>query len=149
MTTPVGPVAVLRVYHDEIYNLVTDEDPENERSTAEQAVVGDEIYEVLGEYRNLNFATGEEDVRKKIQQTVPGGFTDIEVSPDFTSTPTEFTHLAEFLLDRHAPAEHVVGLYVVSGDKKIAKRLAALMDVELLTKEPVASAPAEDEEAPA
>jgi hypothetical protein len=144
VTTPAEPVALVRVYHDEIYSLVTDEDPNNEQSTDEQAVVAGEVYDSLGEYRVQSALTGEDEVRKKIRQTVPGGYTEVGISPDFTGTPTEFTHLAEMLLDRHAPGEHVTGLYCLAGDKKIAKRLAALMDVEYLTTEPEAPAPAQE-----
>lgn len=134
MTTPRLPIAVVRIYHDEIFSLVTDE---AETPVEGQVMVGDQTYETLGEYR-VTGKDGSEETRNKIQQSVPGGYTQVEISPDVIGTPTEFTHMAEFLLDRHAPGEHVTGLFLVTGDDKTAKRLAAVMGVEYLTAEPTA-----------
>lgn len=145
MTTPRPAIAVVRVYHDEIFSLVQDEAT---TSTEGQVEVSGETYESLGEYR-VTGQKGEEEVRNKIQQTVLGGYTEVGITPDLTETSpgvfgtaTEITHVAEFLLDRHAPGEHVTGLYCVEGDKKVAKRLAAVMGVDYLTSEPVEESPA-------
>lgn len=132
MTTPRPAIAVVRIYHDEIFSLVQDEAP---TPVEGQVEVGGETYQSLGEYR-VTGQKGEEEVRNKIQQTVPGGYTEVEISPDFGSTPTEFTHTAEFLLDRHAPESHVTGLFCLSGDDKVAKRLAAVMGIDYLTTAP-------------
>ena len=147
MTTPDaprGPIATVRIYHDEIYSLV-----ENEADTPTDGSVevDGKTYPSLGEYR-VTGPKGEEEVRNKIQQTIPGGYTEVDITPDLTETSpgvfgtaTEITHVAEFLLDRHAPGEHVTGLYCVEGDDKVAKRLAAVMGVDYLTTEPTAPAP--------
>ena len=130
MTTEArSPLAVVRVYHDEIFSLVSD------------LTIDGKTYESLGQYQ-VTGRDGTEEVRNKIQQTLPGAYTEVQISPDVTGTPTEFTHMAEFLLDRHAPGEHVTGLFCVDGDKKVAQRLAAVMGVDFLTKEPKAPAPA-------
>lgn len=140
MTEVRSAVAVVRVYHDEIYSLVNDE---AKKPVDGQVTVEGETYEALGEYKVIG-KDGSEETRSKIQQTVLGGYTEVEISPDVAGTPTEFTHMAEFLLDRHAPGEHVTGLYCVEGDQKVAKRLAAVMGVDYLTKEPKAPAPAQE-----
>jgi hypothetical protein len=130
---------VVRIYHDEIFSLVSDEAATPVQG---QVTVGGETFQSLGEYRVNSIKGDAEEIRHKVQMTVPGGYTEVEVSPDVVGTPTEFTHMAEFLLDRHAPGEHVTGLFCRSGDEKVAQRLAAVMGVEYLTTEPTAQAPA-------
>lgn len=130
MTTPRGPLATVRIYHDEIFSLVVDEAA---TPVEGQVTVGDETFFALGEYAVIGKG-GEPEVRTKIQQFVSGGFTEVAVSPDVVGSPTEFTHMAEFLLDRHAPGEHVTGLQLVDGDEAVAKRLAAVMGVEYMSQ---------------
>ncbi len=135
MTTARPPLAKIYLYHDEIFNLVKDEDPDNEQSTSEQVVFQGEVYDSLGEYQH-NALTGEVETRKKIQQSLPGTWTDIDVSPDFDpSNNKEFAHLADTLLDRHAPGEHIVGLHSPDNEA-LGRRLAAVMGVEYLTTMP-------------
>lgn len=140
MSTPRTALATVRIYHDEIFSLVQDEAAS---PVDGQVTVGDQTYDTLGQYR-VTGRDGTEETRHKVQMTVPGGYTEVEISPDVVGTPTEFTHMAEFLLDRHAPGEHVTGLFCLEGDKKVAKRLAAVMGVDYLTTEPQAPAPAQE-----
>lgn len=134
-------MTTLYLYHSTTFDLVADEDPKNKQTAKGEVLFQGEVYESLGTRQvNSALAGPEGETRHKIALDTPGGGTFVQVSPDFTGTPTEFTHLAEMLLDRHAPGEAITGIYSPD-DEAFAKRLAALMGVEFLATEPDQPAP--------
>lgn len=122
-------MTTLLLHHDKKFNIVTDEDPDNEQTEAGQVLLDGEVYESLGDYTVLG-PKGEETRQKILMDDPdPESVTTITLPDDYEATPTAVTHLAEMLLDRHAPGEAITG--ISSPDNPtFAKRLGALMGVE-------------------
>lgn len=122
-------MTTLHLHHDKKFNIVTDEDPENQQTEAGQVLLGETVYESLGEYR-VQGPKGDE-IRQKILMDDPNpeDFTTIVIPEGYEATPTALTHLAEALLDRHAPSDALTGISSPD-DPQFAKRLGALMGVE-------------------
>lgn len=118
MTTPAQPQATLHLFHDTTFDLVREEDLDGRESLGERAVG--------------SLSTGEEEVRHKVRFDSPGGYTKVEVSPDFDGSPRALLHLVEALSDRHSDE-----VTAVSGtDEELARKLASLLGVQVVEHEP-------------
>lgn len=122
-------MTMLYLHHDQKFNIVTDEDPDNQQTEAGQVLVGESVYESLGEYR-VQGPKGDE-IRQKIlmDDPDPESVTTIVIPLDYEVTPAALTHLAEALLDRHAPSAAITAISSTD-DPKLAKRLGALMGAD-------------------
>lgn len=123
-------MATVYVFHSHTINLVKDEDPENERSKEGEVIYQGQKYTSMG-LVPVNSNDDADPMRHKVAMVTPDGYSTIEVSPDFKSTQKEFSHLAEAVLDRHAPEESIVGLHSPD-DEALGRRLAAVMGVAYL-----------------
>jgi hypothetical protein len=122
-------MTTLYLHHDQKFNIVTDEDPDNQQTEAGQVLVGESVYQSLGEYR-VQGPKGDETRQKILMDDPdPASVTTVEIPQDYEATPTALTHLAETLLDRHAPSAAITGISSPD-DPKLAKRLGALMGVD-------------------
>lgn len=118
------------LHHSKKYDIVTDE---ADKSVNGKVTAYGEEHDSLGEYTVLG-PKGEE-TRQKIllDDPDPASVTTVAIPQDYEDTPTALTHLTETLLDRHAPGEYLIG--VSSPDNaQFAKRIAALLGVDYLTK---------------
>lgn len=107
----------LVLHHDQKFDLVDEADLDGRES--------------LGEYRVLT-PKGEETRQKVlVDDPDPESVTTMAIPDGYDDSPTALTHLAQALLDRHAPGEAITG--VSSPDNhRFARRLAALMGVDYL-----------------
>lgn len=125
----------LVLHHDKKFDIVADE---AETPTEGQVTAYGEVHESLGDYR-VNGPKGEE-IRQKIllDDPDPLSVTTIDIPDGYEDTPLALTHLAQALLDRHAPGEFVTGLSSPN-NTAFARRVAALMGVEYLTQKEVSA----------
>lgn len=110
--------AVLHLYHDTTFDLVREEDLGEQRS--------------LGVRTVASAASGAEERRHKVAFDSPGGFTKVELSPDFDGSPRALANLVDALTDRHSDK-----ITAVSGtDSALVTRMAALLDANVVEHDP-------------
>lgn len=112
------------LHHSQKYDLVREADLNGAESLAEYRVLTQD-----GEETRHKILLDDPDPESVTTVTIPEGYED---------TPTALTHLTEMLLDRHAPGEAVTGVSSPD-DTKFARRIAALMGVDYLTKKEVSA----------
>lgn len=120
----------LVLHHTKKFDIVSDE---ADTPTEGQVTAYGTTHESLGEYKVLG-PQGEE-TRQKIllDDPDPNSVTTVDIPEGYDDSPVALTHLAQALLDRHAPGDAITGVSSPN-NAPFARRVAALMGVEYLSK---------------